>query len=156
MGLYEQAFDRDPVDTIGTPVVTPASILAEMNVVNFAVKQLSADIEASQIGQGFRQAWGNFVAEWRGFYESHKGWTDRLWGRAYTQAYEYRQRVNEWRQDFMRAGGKVTGPALPLEGEGFPWGIVLGGVALVAGFFGVRKLLRSLKEPGKPAEVEGP
>lgn len=122
---------------MGSLIVTPGAIKAEMDTVQAGVSQLDADIMSSNVRDPFKKAWRGFVAEWNTFYKAHEGWFARSWGKAYTKALDYRRRTDEWRAAFLREGGAATGPALtpPDQGGGSSWktALLAGSALLVAG-----------------------
>lgn len=133
-------------DDLGALVVTPGAILAEMNTVDAAVKQLDSDVMASAARDAFKKSWRGFVTEWQAFYKDHASWTDRLWGAPYEKTLDYRRRVGEWRTAFEREGGQASGPQISVpggerEGPG-SWKavLVLAGGLLVAGAILGRKV----------------
>jgi hypothetical protein len=140
MGYWEDILrdaDDDDDVLIGALIRSPGAIKSEMDTVDAGVKQLDSDIMASTVRQAFKQSWRVFVGEWQKFYAGHQSWTSRLWHAAYEKTIEYRRRLEEWRQLFVREGGSATGPSFapPSSGGGIPWRPILIGAAgaIVAG-----------------------
>jgi hypothetical protein len=138
---------------VGAVVVTPGEILAEMDSVDAAVRQLDAEVGAVPVTAAFKQGWDAFAAEWRKFYDAHKGLADRLWTEIYRQTLAYRRRVEEWFAAFAREGWQVraliepdrapatagplpTSPVLPPAAAGYSLGTIAwiaAGAALLSG-----------------------
>lgn len=148
MSYYSDATGPDP-EVMGAVIVTPGATLAEMRTVDAGVSQLDADIKRSSVPVAWAAAWARFVAEWQQFYAEHGSWTDRLWAGAYERANDYRRRLGDWRADFVKQGGKPSGPGItasdPSPVRGLLWVLGLGAAA-----FGGYKLVKWVR--GKKAE----
>ena len=94
-------------------IVTPGEILAEMESVDAAVRQLGGEVGAVPVTAAFKQAWSAFAEEWRQFYEAHKGLSQRLWTEVYRQALAFRRRVEEWYAAFAREGWRARALVKP-------------------------------------------
>jgi len=92
---------------VGAVIVTPGEILAEMDSVDAAVRQLDTETGAVPVTAAFKQGWDAFAAEWRNFYDAHKALSERLWTEIYRQTLAYRRRVEEWFAAFAREGWQV-------------------------------------------------
>jgi hypothetical protein len=113
LSYYTAATGPDPETDVGAIVVTPGATLAEMRTVDAGVAQLDSDIRRSTtLPATWVNAWGRFAAEWREFFDEHQWWTDRLWAGAYERTVNYRRRLADWRADFVRQGGKPSGPGV--------------------------------------------
>lgn len=99
---------------VGAVVVTPGEILAEMDTIDAAIKQLDVQAGAVPVSVVFSTGWKAFVAEWRQFYQEHKSITGRIWTEVYRQTHAYHRRVEEWYGAFAREGWQVRS-ALPPE-----------------------------------------
>jgi hypothetical protein len=134
---------------VGAVVVTPGEILAEMDTVDAAVRQLDAEVGTVPVTATFKQGWAAFGVEWRKFYDEHKGLTGRIWTEVYRQTLAYRRRVEEWFASFAREGwhalteskseiaarASASAPDLAAT-SGYSFGtlaLVAAGAALVAG-----------------------
>ena len=130
---------------VGAVIVTPGEILAEMNAVDAAVRELDAQMIAVAVSSAFKQAWNAFAGEWRKFYEEHQALSQRIWTDIYRQTLAYRRRVEEWFAAFAREGWRArstTNPdgsadslpplPLPVAPPLAPPGYGLGTLALVA------------------------
>jgi hypothetical protein len=134
-----------PTADIGAVIVTPGEILAEMNAVDAAVRELDAQVNAVAVPTAFKQAWRAFAEEWRKFHEEHQALSQRIWTEVYRQTLAYRRRVEEWFAAFAREGWRMhpttksdaaadASPALPppVAPMPAPPGYGLGTLALVA------------------------
>jgi hypothetical protein len=122
---------------MGSFIVTPGAIKAEMETVKTGVNQLDADIMSGKVRDAFKNAWRAFVAEWNAFYKDNQGWWARGFGKTYTKTVDFRRRVDEWRAAFLKEGGATTGPMLtpsePASGSSWKTALIAGGALLVAG-----------------------
>lgn len=117
---------------------SPQTVLSEMRAVDGAVNALNSDIQASQVADDFKAKWQAFASEWKAFYADNQGVLSRVLNQTYALTLEYRDRVAEWRKQFMVEGGKPSTPALPKSntsyGKGVPWlGLFIGAGALALG-----------------------
>src|SRR5262245_52814996 len=110
MDLYELGA-ADEAD-LGALVVTPGSMLDEMNTVDALIRQLDIDVQASSVRQPFKSAFISFRDEWRRFYAEHESWLGRMWGAVYEKILDFRRRAEEWRQAFLREGGTTAVPSI--------------------------------------------
>jgi hypothetical protein len=138
---------------VGALVISPADMLDEMNTVDAAVRQLSAVIAVSTVGQAFKQAFAAFATEWSTFYAAHAGWAQRLWSATYEKTLEYRQRTEEWRVAFAREGGNpmmppLAPPAGPKpSGGGHPVYWLVGAGLAAWAFSSVASVAKSARRP---------
>jgi hypothetical protein len=132
---------------------TPGSIKAEMDTVAGLVHQLEADVRASDVDAGFKDAWHGFVIEWERFYADHDGWFSRWSYSSYEKTVEFRKRTLAWREKFVALGGKANGPtdkppqtASDQLQQYSKW-LLIGG-ALLLGW----KVLDHLRDRGRPRD----
>jgi hypothetical protein len=121
--------ETESATDVGVVVVSPGEILAEMNAVDAAVQQLDGEVSAVPVSAAFRNGWTAFAAEWRKFYDEHKGLTGRLFTSIYRQTLAFHRRVEEWFGAFAREGwaaraglgpGAASLPAAPLPAASTP------------------------------------
>jgi hypothetical protein len=131
------SYYAEECNDVGAFTVTPGATKLEMDTVDAGMRQLDGELRASQVSQAFVLAWQSFLAEWRRFQTEHSRWVDRLFDRTYFKTLEFRRRLRDWREAFVKAGGRPQAPALPGEPiSTFPWerfAIVAGGVAAILG-----------------------
>lgn len=113
----------------------PSVVLAEMRTVDAGIKALGADIQryanANRLPDGFMSEWIAFRIEWEAFYKDNSGLLDRITNAAYDKTIEFRERLQSWRDNFVRVGGAPTAPALPKTG--WPIGAIVIGTVIVGG-----------------------
>jgi hypothetical protein len=98
---------------VGAVAVTPGEILDQMNTVDALARQLDVDIAAAPVRAEFKAGWAGFLAEWRKFYEEHKGFTGRIWNSVYNDTLAYRRRFEDWSAAYAREAwqSRGAGPA---------------------------------------------
>jgi hypothetical protein len=103
---------------VGAVAVTPGEILDQMNTVDALARQLDVDIAAAPVRPEFRAGWASFLAEWRRFYEEHKGFTGRIWNTVYSDTLAYRRRFEDWSAAFAREAWQARGAVAAAPGAG--------------------------------------
>ena len=114
----------------GLQLFTPSMVRADMLAIDNTINALAADIKASDVDQRFREEFAKFALEWRDFYKNHESWIKRAFNKTAEVTEQYKRRLYDWRQEFLKRGGQVSVPALrPTPDEAF----TLGRVAMIGG-----------------------
>lgn len=115
-------------------VRSPGFVAAEMRTVDAAVRALGIDVQqvAAQLPPSFMPGWIAFRVEWAQFYKDNSGWLDRATNPVYDKTIEFRERYASWRDQFVRAGGTPSVPALPKEKKPISPAVLLVGAGVVS------------------------
>lgn len=150
---------QDPI-SIGDPVnvdtyqlglsliLTPGATLDEMRTVNDLLVSLSKEVAASAAPAEFKAGLVAFYGEWKSFYDANSegvgAWLSRGFGATYAKVMEYKNRLADWRDRFVKLGFKSQTEAPQGAGvpsKAFPWtavaigsGVALGAVLVIRGF----------------------
>lgn len=95
-------------DSLGfTPIfkiVTPGVTGAEIETVNSIAAQLGRDILLSKAPADFKQGYHKFYIEWILFQANNSGWLSRGTMGVYEKTLEFKARLREWQERFLKQG----------------------------------------------------
>jgi hypothetical protein len=86
----------------------------------------------------FRTGWVRFLQDWKSFYKRNEGFFSRTFADVYDDTKVYEQHVKEWRERWVKLGGRPSAPATPeadhnLSLPSLPSPEAVGGAALGLG-----------------------
>ncbi len=114
-------------------ILSPGAIQDEIETARDQIKQLDRDIAFSTVATAFKQTWRIYVDEFETFYRTHKGWWSNWWYANYEKAIEFRQRTDDWRNQFVKLGGIPSAPPDRLPGSTTDQLLSIGKLALTLG-----------------------
>ena len=149
----------DPDESSDWQVISPQTVLNKMRELDAQVSITQNTISRNLAGgspddphaiayqtggEDFVARWAAFMGEWRSFYEENRGWLDRFTSGVVTQLRGYIRRYNALEERLAAFGVITPTPTQDEVGGGgvSPMKLVVGGVLVVAGIFGVAWLLR--------------
>lgn len=102
--------------TVGADYFSPGYVLAEMNGIEASVQALTRDIAASAIDADFKADFALFAQDWRAFYGAFNkpvvDWLPRAVNSTRDKVLEFKNTVADWRDAFVKRGGKPSPVAL--------------------------------------------